>query len=119
MTEHAEPIKMDMGALVYDYKLLNLTKSYSHYFVSAVMFDKVYEQKIMERKYLSIKEAAKILRVSPLTLRNWDRKSVLTAYRNPVNNYRMYRADQIEMFLRRLENSKNKHGGKKIDISLG
>ena len=72
----------------------------------------------MERKFLSIKEAAKILRVSPLTLRNWDKKNILTAYRNPVNNYRMYRTDQIELFLRRLENSKNKRGGRKIDISI-
>ena len=73
----------------------------------------------MERKYLTIKETAKILRVSPLTLRNWDRKNTLVAYRNPINNYRMYRWDQIEMFLRRMENSKNRHHGKKIDISLG
>lgn len=72
----------------------------------------------MESKYLSIKEAAKILGITPLTLRNWDKKRVLTAYRNPVNNYRVYRLDQIELFLRRIENSKNKRAGKKIDISL-
>lgn len=73
----------------------------------------------MERKYLSIKKAAKTLGVSPLTLRNWDQKNILAAYRNPVNNYRMYREDQIEMFLRRIENSKNKQGARKIDISIG
>jgi len=72
----------------------------------------------MEKKYLTIKETAEILRVSPLTLRNWDKKGVLIAYRNPVNNYRVYRLDQIELFLRRIENSKNKRGGRKIDISL-
>ena len=72
----------------------------------------------MEKKYLNIKETSEILRVSPLTLRNWDKKGVLIAYRNPVNNYRVYRMDQIELFLRRIENSKNKRGGRKIDISL-
>lgn len=72
----------------------------------------------METKYLSIKEAAEILGITPLTLRNWDKKRILTAYRNPVNNYRVYRLDQIELFLRRIENSKNKRGGRKIDISL-
>lgn len=72
----------------------------------------------MERKYLSIQEAAEILGVTPLTLRNWDKKGTLTAYRNPVNNYRVYRLDQVELFLRKIENSKNKHGGKKIDISV-
>ncbi len=56
--------------------------------------------------------------VTPLTLRNWDKKRILTAYRNPVNNYRVYRLDQLELFLRKIENSKNKRGGKRIDISL-
>ncbi len=72
----------------------------------------------MEIKYVSIKEAAGILGVTPLTLRNWDKKGMLTAYRNPLNNYRVYRRDQIELFLRRIENSKNKRAGRRIDISM-
>ena len=72
----------------------------------------------MERSYLNIKRAAKYLGVTALTLRNWDKKGILTSYRNPVNNYRVYRIDQLEMFLRRLENSKNKKNGRKIDISV-
>ena len=72
----------------------------------------------MERQYISIKDAAHMLGVTPLTLRNWDKKGILTAYRNPVNNYRVYRLDQIELFQRRIENSKNKSRGKKIDISI-
>jgi len=72
----------------------------------------------MEKKYLSIQKAASMIGVTPLTLRNWDKKRILTAYRNPVNNYRVYRLDQLELFLRKIENSKNKRGGKRIDISL-
>ena len=72
----------------------------------------------MESRYLSINNAAKILGVTPLTLRNWDKKGTLSAYRNPINNYRVYRMDQIELLLRRLENSKNKREGRKIDISM-
>lgn len=72
----------------------------------------------MDKKYLTIQDAAKILGVTPLTLRNWDKKGTLTAYRNPVNNYRVYRLDQVELFLRKIENSKNKRGGRKIDISM-
>ena len=72
----------------------------------------------MERKYLSIRTAAAMLGVTPLTLRNWDKKGILTAYRNPVNNYRVYRLDQVELFQRRIENSKNKSHGKRIDISM-
>ena len=72
----------------------------------------------MEKKYLTILQAAKMLNVTPLTLRNWDKKGVLAAYRNPINNYRMYRLDQIELFLRRIENSKNRQRTKKIDITM-
>lgn len=72
----------------------------------------------MERKYISIKDAAHMIGVTPLTLRNWDKRGILTAYRNPVNNYRVYRFDQIELFQRRIENSKNKSRGRKIDISI-
>ena len=72
----------------------------------------------MEKKYLTIQDAAEILGVTPLTLRNWDKKGTLAAYRNPVNNYRVYRSDQIELFLRKIENSKNRRSGRKIDISM-
>ena len=72
----------------------------------------------MEHKYLTIKQAASRIGVTPLTLRNWDKKGILTSYRNPVNNYRVYRQDQIEMFFRRIENSKNKKNGRRIDISM-
>lgn len=70
----------------------------------------------MDRKYLTINEAAKIVGVTPLTLRNWDKKGVLTAYRNPINNYRVYRLDQIEVLLRKIENSRERQKVKKIDV---
>lgn len=72
----------------------------------------------MDKRYLSIKETAARIGVSPLTLRNWDKKGTLIAYRNPINNYRIYRLDQVEILLRKIENSKNKRFGKKIDISM-
>jgi len=72
----------------------------------------------MDTKYLSIRQVARKLGITTLTLRNWDKKGILKAYRNPLNNYRIYRHDQIELFLRKMENSKNERRGKKIDISL-
>lgn len=72
----------------------------------------------MERRYLSIQGASQFLGVTPLTLRNWDKRGILAAYRNPINKYRVYRLDQLELFLRRLENSKNQLKGRKIDITL-
>lgn len=56
----------------------------------------------MQQKYYTIKQAAKLLHVTPLTLRNWDKKGKLKAYRHPANNYRVYRADQLELFLRKM-----------------
>ena len=60
----------------------------------------------MTKKYLTIKEAAEILGVTPLTLRNWDKAGKLRAYRNPINHYRVYKPEEIELFLRRIESSR-------------
>ena len=70
------------------------------------------------RKYLSIKQAASVIGVTPLTLRNWDRAGKLSSYRNPINNYRYYRLDQIDAFLRQMESSRDRFRKLKIaDIS--
>ncbi|HEU0085858.1 MAG TPA: MerR family DNA-binding transcriptional regulator [Candidatus Paceibacterota bacterium] len=58
----------------------------------------------MEKKYLTIKEAAKKLGVSSLTLRNWDNAGKLTAYRHPINNYRVYLAMEIDEIISKIEN---------------
>lgn len=62
----------------------------------------------MTKKYLTIKEVAKLLGVTPLTLRNWDKAGKLKACRNPINNYRVYKPEEIELFLRKIE------GGRKL-----
>jgi excisionase family DNA binding protein len=53
--------------------------------------------------YLTVKQVAKLLGVTPLTLRNWDKSGKLKAMRNPINNYRIYNAKEIEFFLRKIE----------------
>jgi excisionase family DNA binding protein len=60
----------------------------------------------MSEQYLTIKDAARLLNVSTVTLRNWDKKGLLAAARNPVNNYRLYAQSDIEGFLRRIEGKK-------------
>ena len=57
----------------------------------------------MEKKYITVKEASRLIGVTPLTLRNWDKAGKLKAYRNPVNNYRIYKAEEINLFLRKIE----------------
>ncbi|MFY9493314.1 MAG: MerR family DNA-binding transcriptional regulator [Minisyncoccia bacterium] len=70
------------------------------------------------RKYLSIKQAAAVVGVTTLTLRNWDKGGKLRPYRNPINNYRYYRVDQIEAFLRQMESSRDRFRKLKLtDIS--
>ena len=67
-------------------------------------------------QYLTIKNAAKLHHVSPLTLRNWDKKGILRPYRHPVNNYRLYKLDQIEGLLRELELSRARQSKRKMDL---
>jgi len=71
----------------------------------------------MPKKYLLVTEVARLLGVTPLTLRNWDAEGKLAAYRNPVNNYRMYKIEDVEALLRAIEQSKERPRRLKIDIS--
>ncbi|MDP2934208.1 MAG: MerR family DNA-binding transcriptional regulator [bacterium] len=70
----------------------------------------------MQKKYYTIKQAAEILGVTPLTLRNWDKRGKLKAYRHPINNYRVYKTQQLELFLRMTDASREKKKKRKIDI---
>lgn len=49
--------------------------------------------------YLQINEAAEFLGVCQNTLRNWGRAGKIHEYRHPVNNYRLYRQDDLEALL--------------------
>ena len=57
----------------------------------------------MANLYITIKQASKILGVSPLTLRNWDRDGKLKAHRHPMNNYRVYKIEDLEGVIREIE----------------
>lgn len=62
----------------------------------------------MNRKYLTIKEAAELLGVTALTLRNWDKSGKLKAYRHPINNYRLYKIEELRLFLRKVDQSRKR-----------
>ena len=57
-------------------------------------------------KLITIKQASKILGVTPLTLRNWDNSGKFEASRHPINNYRVYKLADIEKLLMEIEASK-------------
>ena len=54
-------------------------------------------------EYLRIKEAAEYLGVSPNTLRNWGRDGRISEHRHPVNNYRLFKKDDLTRLLTRAE----------------
>ena len=64
-------------------------------------------RRLINKTYYTVGEVAYILGVTPLTLRNWDEKGKLNAKRNPINNYRIYKALDIEHFLRKIDGPKN------------
>jgi len=57
----------------------------------------------MANLYITIKQASGILGVSPLTLRNWDSRGKLKAHRHPMNNYRVYKIEDLEQVIREIE----------------
>ena len=57
----------------------------------------------MNNKYLTIKEAADYLGVTPLTLRNWDKNGKLKASRHPMSNYRVYKMENLEKVMTDIE----------------
>jgi len=68
------------------------------------------------KKFLTVREVANLLGITPLTVRNWDTKGKLVAYRNPMNNYRLYKIEDIEVLMRQIEGSKQKTRKLKIDV---
>jgi excisionase family DNA binding protein len=50
-------------------------------------------------KLISIKQASQLLGVTPLTLRNWDKNGKLKALRHPMNNYRVYKREEVEKLI--------------------
>ena len=68
----------------------------------------------MNNKFLTIGNAAKMLGVSKLTLRNWDGAGKLTAYRHPISNYRVYRLEDLEKIIKQIESGERPFRAKKL-----
>ena len=47
-------------------------------------------------EYLTLSEASELIGKSKETLRRWDREGKLTAVREPMSNYRVYKREQVE-----------------------
>jgi len=47
-------------------------------------------------EYLTLSEASELIGKSKETLRRWDREGKLSAVREPISNYRVYKREQVE-----------------------
>ena len=56
-------------------------------------------------EYVSVKQAAEYLGVSPNSLRNWDAAGKIPVYRHPISNYRLFKVAHLEELLRQIEKS--------------
>jgi DNA-binding transcriptional MerR regulator len=61
---------------------------------------------VFQTKLITIRKAAEILGVTPLTLRNWDNSGKFPASRHPINNYRVYKVSDVEKLLMEIEVSR-------------
>ena len=53
--------------------------------------------------YLRVSEAAAYLGVSPNTLRNWERAGKIEAHRHPVNDYRLFKREELDALLKQVQ----------------
>lgn len=59
--------------------------------------------------YMTVREAAEYLGVSTSTLRNWGRLGKLIPYRNPMNNYRLYKRTDLDSILGKIQEQRDNH----------
>ena len=50
------------------------------------------------KEYYTLSEVADLLSVSKETLRRWDKNGKLSALREPMSNYRLYKKEQLKIF---------------------
>ena len=57
-------------------------------------------------EFLRVKEAAKLLGVSPNTIRAWGGEGKIPEYRHPINRFRLYKREELQGVLRAIEQSR-------------
>ncbi len=60
--------------------------------------------KVVPHNFLLVKETAELLGVSANTVRVWATTGKLQEYRHPVNNYRLFKREEVEALLEQIVN---------------
>lgn len=66
-----------------------------------VQQDWIMKTKLSE--YVKVAEAAEILGVSQGTVRAWAEAGKIPMHKNPANGYRLFKREELEQFLARIE----------------
>lgn len=64
------------------------------------------------KDFLRISEAAEYPGVSPNTLRNWESAGKIAAHRHPVNDYRLFRREDLDALLKKVERPRRRRTAK-------
>ena len=67
------------------------------------MLPKMVRVKANLDSYLKIRKAAAFLGVHPDTLRRWEAANKLVSYRHPLNRYRLYRQQDLNRILAKVQ----------------
>lgn len=59
----------------------------------------------VREKFVKVHRAAEILGVAPNTIRAWGAAGKIPEYRHPLNNYRLYKPEDLEQVLEEIEKS--------------
>ena len=63
-----------------------------------------------QERMLRVSEAARLLGVSPNTVRAWGAAGKIPEYRHPANRYRLYRRDELLALMRRIKEREKTQG---------
>lgn len=68
--------------------------------------------------YLNVGEAAKLIGVSPETLRRWDKSGKFVSVRHPINNYRVYIENDVKSFVQDIQLEFQYRKSNSIELNL-
>lgn len=55
------------------------------------------------KELLEIKEVAQLLNVSTSTVRNWEKKGLVTSVRHAISNYRLYKREDLQSIIDKIK----------------